>query len=104
MICQHYPFLPSPSSLPDCKGEAANRTQRETINKLLKKQAPKTNKRAAAADEETPDDANRPDPTIIRWVSDRNGSKLSLPDELVKSRAGAMFRPTKVGKMVKEVQ
>ncbi|SPO05626.1 uncharacterized protein DNG_08313 [Cephalotrichum gorgonifer] len=74
----------------------------ETINKLLKKQAPKTNKRAAADDDEAD---QGPDPTIFRWVNDRDGSRVLLPDELLASRAGNVFGPpSKMGKMVEEVQ
>ena len=76
--------------------------QRETINKLLKKQAPKTNKRAANDNE---GEGPGQDPTMIRWVSNREGSRLGLPEELVaSSHAGAMFRPpAKMTKMVEEV-
>lgn len=109
--CRHCPppfssSQPPPAPLTSrIREKALTRVQRETINKLLKKQAPKTTKRAAApVEEEVPEDANRPDPTVIRWISDRNGSRVALPEELVSSRVGAIFRPAKVGGMVEEVQ
>jgi len=62
----------------------------ETINKLLKKQAPKTNRRAAG--DETPEDGHKgPDPTIYRTVHDKNGTRLYLPEELCTGYHGAMF-------------
>lgn len=83
--------------------ENSNNTQRETINKLLKKQAPKTNKRAAA-DDEGADGNQGPDPTMLRWVSDRGGSRLALPGELLASRAGEVLRRPAKARMVEEVQ
>lgn len=103
------PPLASPLSIqpltpPLSRKENTNKTQRETINKLLKKQAPKTNKRAAQ-DDEGADGHQGPDPTMVRWISDRGGSRLALPGELLASRAGEVLRrPAKAGRMVEEVQ
>ena len=84
----------------------------ETINKLLKKQAPKTNRRtnpATGAEEDIDAETGlpRPDPTSFRWVSDRAGSRIALPGELLASHAGDVFRAgggLGSGKMVEEVQ
>ncbi|AEO61569.1 hypothetical protein MYCTH_2311850 [Thermothelomyces thermophilus ATCC 42464] len=81
----------------------------ETINKLLKKQAPKTNRKTAAlmAAEETPEtDTQRVDPMLIRWVNNKNGSIVAVPDELLSGPVGKVFVTGGTGprgKMVEEV-
>ncbi|KAF4587612.1 PAPA-1-like conserved region family protein [Ophiocordyceps camponoti-floridani] len=92
----------------------------ETINKLLKKQAPKLNRKAAAAASSaaaasgttalgvaTPDeDEPRPDPLFIRWVNKKSGSVISVPGELLSGPAGSVFvggGGLTSGKMVEEV-
>jgi Ino eighty subunit 2 len=87
----------------------------ETINKLLKKQAPKTTRKNAAllaAGDETPDtEAQRPDPMFIRWVNNRDGSRVAVPDELLSGPTGRVFtggtrgrgRGLAPGRMVEEV-
>lgn len=81
----------------------------ETINKLLKKQAPKTTRRAALmAGDETPDvETQRPDPMLIRWVNTKEGSRVAVPDELLTGPAGRLFtggsRGLTGGKMVEEL-
>ncbi|KAL6886968.1 PAPA-1-like conserved region domain-containing protein [Trichoderma evansii] len=66
----------------------------ETINKLLKKQAPKINRKAAAAaaaaDSQDPN-AQKPDPVFIRWVSNKSGSRIAVPDEIVEGPSGILF-------------
>ena len=81
----------------------------ETINKLLKKQAPKTTRKNAAlmAGDETPDsEGNRADPMFVRWVNSKQGSRVAVPQELLSGPAGKVFlagggRPG--GKMAEEV-
>ncbi|KAJ3578056.1 hypothetical protein NPX13_g2509 [Xylaria arbuscula] len=64
----------------------------ETINKLLKKQAPKTNRKAQAGMESTPDgDAQKPSPIFVRWVSNKDGVRVSVPDEILSGPAGRVF-------------
>jgi Ino eighty subunit 2 len=92
----------------------------DTINKLLKKQAPKTNKRSAAAaaaaaalaGDATPNstavaEPEKPLPNMIRWVHNRDGSRIGVPEEWLDGPAGRMFGGPKVGlargKMVEEV-
>lgn len=82
----------------------------ETINKLLKKQAPKTTRRAALlAGDETPDvEAQRADPLFIRWINTKGGSRVAVPDELLAGPAGQLFANGGTGglgggKMVEEV-
>jgi Ino eighty subunit 2 len=83
----------------------------ETINKLLKKQAPKTNSRrrdiiAISAADVTPDgEPQKPKAAFVRWVSNRDGSRIGVPEELVDGPVGAVF----VGRMkssplIEEVQ
>lgn len=81
----------------------------ETINKLLKKQAPKINRKAAAAaaraDSPT-EELYRPDPTLIRWVNNKNGSRVSVPEDIMTGPAGQVFSKgggLASGKMVEEV-
>lgn len=82
----------------------------ETINKLLKKQAPKINRKAAAlaaANEEmTEEERNKANPVFVRWVSKKDGSHVSVPVEMLTGPAGKVFtggRPMAPGKMVEEV-
>jgi Ino eighty subunit 2 len=68
----------------------------ETINKLLKKQAPKTNARRRdmnnIAGDATPDsEAQRPNPLFVRWVSNKDGNRIGVPEEWVESPVGALF-------------
>lgn len=79
----------------------------ETINKLLKKQAPKTTKKANAAANDTPGEGGQgPDPTKIRWVSTKQGSRVGVPSEMVGGPVGKMFGGGGIGsgKMVEEVK
>jgi Ino eighty subunit 2 len=80
----------------------------ETINKLLKKQAPKVNRKAAAAAaaaDNADDNVQRANPLFIRWVSKKSGSMVSVPDELLAGPAGDVFKKGGLarGKMVEEV-
>lgn len=83
----------------------------ETINKLLKKQAPKVNKKAAAAaaaaDASPEDESSGISPVYIRWTTNKDGSRVSIPNEMVDGPAGRMFRSGNggfvSGKMVDEV-
>jgi len=64
----------------------------ETINKLLKKQAPKTNRKAQAGLESTPDpDSQKPSPIFVRWVSSKDGCRVAVPEEIMSSPAGKVF-------------
>ncbi|KAI0803423.1 PAPA-1-like conserved region-domain-containing protein [Xylaria sp. FL0064] len=65
----------------------------ETINKLLKKQAPKTNRKAQAGMESTPDvEAQKPNPVFVRWVSNKDGVRVCVPDEILAAPAGKVFK------------
>ncbi|KAL1860472.1 hypothetical protein VTK73DRAFT_7312 [Phialemonium thermophilum] len=79
----------------------------ETINKLLKKQAPKTNRRTGLGGDETPDaDANKPSPIFVRWVSTREGNKVAVPEEILSGPGGRVFGAVRGfggDKMVEEV-
>lgn len=74
----------------------------ETINKLLKKQAPKINKKAlaAAAAAEADPQEEKADPVFIRWTSTRAGVSVSVPEGILGGPVGGVFR----GKMVEEVE
>lgn len=78
----------------------------ETINKLLKKQAPKTNRKSLLAGDQTPDvDANKPNPAFVRWISSKEGSRVGVPDEMLSGPSGKVFirGGLRSGKMVEEV-
>lgn len=79
--------------------------QMETINKLLKKQAPKINRKAAAGAGPSGEEANRPDPVFVRWVSNKSGVRVAVTEEMLDSPAGQVFGPPKPpsAKMVQEV-
>ncbi|KAL3421909.1 hypothetical protein PVAG01_06065 [Phlyctema vagabunda] len=69
----------------------------ETINKLLKKQAPKTNARrkefaGAAAGDGTPEsDVIKPNPIFVRWMSSKDGNKIGVPEEWLDGPVGSIF-------------
>ncbi|KAL5612618.1 hypothetical protein BROUX41_004287 [Berkeleyomyces rouxiae] len=82
----------------------------ETINKLLKKQAPKTNKRAKTAEEElAEEEARRPDPRMIRWVSSKAGITMSVPNQILEGPLNEAFKdtlkpsPRAPAKMIEEI-
>lgn len=79
----------------------------ETINKLLKKQAPKINRKAAGARGDSPDgDSHKPDPTLVRWVNNKRGSKVSVPVDIIAGPVGQVFSRQSglvSGKLVEEV-
>lgn len=81
----------------------------ETINKLLKKQAPKTNRRAAQQGDDASDgEGSRPDVRFVRWVSRKEGSFVAVPEEVMAAPLGAVFKPGGIptggrGRMVEEV-
>lgn len=83
----------------------------DTINRLLRKQPPKRRGRVSAvegagtpAEQEEPE-GERPDPTVVRWVSGREGSKIGVPVEWFNTPAGRMFGDLPEGrrKLVEEV-
>ena len=71
----------------------------DTINKLLKKQAPKRRGKISAAEtagEATPgiqesQEPQKPDPTMIRYVSNLNGCRLGMPEDLAGNPAGGII-------------
>ena len=86
----------------------------DTINRLLKKQAPKRRGKVSAAEvaaataaaaaggAATPDlgmgedgeeevGAEKPDPVFVRWVSSREGCRVGVPGEWKGTGAGAVF-------------
>lgn len=80
----------------------------ETINKLLKKQAPKTNARRKDMDGSGPVDAAdieyvKPNPAFVRWISSKDGNIVAVPEEFVEAPVGAIFRGNGQGKLVEEV-
>jgi len=82
----------------------------ETINKLLKKQAPKVNRRAGRAafnggdatplelgDDGQPLPGQMPaepiePPMMIRWVSNKDGERLHVPNSWLEAPVGEVFQ------------
>ena len=70
----------------------------ETINKLLKKQAPKTNARRrefnpSGGSNDTPDsETQKPDAAFVRWVSNKDGNRIGVPEEWLEGPVGAVFQ------------
>lgn len=86
--------------------------QMETINKLLQKQAPKRRTRAeinaanaAAEEDEGEDSEGRPkvNPLYVRWVQNKDGSRLGVPGEWIDGPIGEVFRREGGGRMIEEV-
>ncbi|KAK4500497.1 hypothetical protein PRZ48_008686 [Zasmidium cellare] len=82
----------------------------DTINKLLKKPAPKRRTRAemeaARAAELSPgaeDEEEKPDPLYLRWVNTAAGSRIGVTDEWLNAPIGDSFRQNNSGGMVQEV-
>jgi Ino eighty subunit 2 len=82
--------------------------QMETINKLLKKQAPKINRKAAAAAaraDSPSEETHRPESSFFRWVNNKNGSSVTVSGGIMAGPAGQIFKGVGLasGKMVEEV-
>jgi len=76
--------------------------KQDTINRLLKKQAPKRRGKISRAEEfeaeaDQDDEVRRepdekpPNPLFVRWVSNKDGIKLGVPLEWEGKEAGRMF-------------
>jgi Ino eighty subunit 2 len=79
--------------------------QMETINKLLKKQAPKINRKAQMEDEASEAESQRPKVAFVRWTNNKDGSRIAVPEEMLAGPVGKVFIPggLRSGKMVEEV-
>lgn len=78
----------------------------DTINRLLKKQTPKMRGRGKVAGDATPADQANAEaalegvdlpfpPTMVRWTSNKDGIRLSIPDSWLKAPVGKIFEPQK---------
>ena len=73
----------------------------DTINRLLRKQAPKRRGKVPAAElaeggaaeqqEELQPVYEKPDPTMARWISSRDGFRVGVPEEWIGTPTGRMF-------------
>jgi Ino eighty subunit 2 len=65
----------------------------DTINRLLKKQAPKRNRRAGAENLADGDEAGPPkaSPLFVRYVSTRESVRVGVPEEWLGKPAGRVF-------------
>ncbi|EED22424.1 PAPA-1-like conserved region protein [Talaromyces stipitatus ATCC 10500] len=86
----------------------------DTINRLLKKQAPKRRGRVPVGElggEATPDVAvepEKPDVTVVRWISTSEGCRVAVPTEMLGTPASHPFGGLAVGaasgnKLIEEV-
>lgn len=89
--------------------------QMDTINKLLKKQAPKRRGKVSAqetAGDATPNvqdlESERPKAAFVRWVSDRDGCRIGVPVEWFGTPMGKIFgeprNNRRSGRMVEEIE
>lgn len=96
--------------------------KQDTINRLLKKQAPKRRGKISAKEIEAQDRGDMSEaeeqagyeevgvgpanPVFVRWISDRRGCRVGVPTEWLAAPAGEVFRGAGVGsgKMVEEVE
>ncbi|KAL8740656.1 MAG: hypothetical protein Q9190_006668 [Brigantiaea leucoxantha] len=89
----------------------------DTINRLLKKQAPKRRGKISAEEitanalappEPLEEEVEKANPVFIRWVSDRSGSRIGVPQEWLQdgleNGIGKVFYGTSNRKMVEEVE
>ncbi|KAF8252192.1 hypothetical protein K440DRAFT_391065 [Wilcoxina mikolae CBS 423.85] len=77
----------------------------DTINRLLKKQTPKMRGRSRATGDATPADQGGdtimggveqtppPAPTMVRWVSNKDGIRLAVPGSWLAAPVGKRFEP-----------
>lgn len=81
----------------------------DTINRLLKKQTPKMRRGGRGGGEATPQTQEEAEalglkppspPTMIRWVSNKDGIRLGVPDVWMGTPAAAVFE---VRKKIEEV-
>lgn len=74
----------------------------DTINRLLKKQAPKRRGKLSAAEISANAAAHedlggsevefeKPNPVYVRWVSNRHGCRVGVPGEWLAGPAGSVF-------------
>ncbi|EAW14144.1 PAPA-1-like domain-containing protein [Aspergillus clavatus NRRL 1] len=83
----------------------------DTINRLLRKQAPKRRGRIpvaeaeAVAAEQEAQEYEKPQPTMVRWISGREGSRIGVPEEWLGTPAGRVFggATNESAKLVQEV-
>lgn len=86
----------------------------DTINRLLKKQAPKRRGKISAAETIANGDVigtpqqeaeyEKPSPVFVRWVSDAKGCRVGVPGEWLGTPVGRVFvKETGGGRMVEEV-
>ena len=85
----------------------------DTINRLLKKQAPKRRGKISAAEitaqehgdespQEMPEEEIPPaNPIYVRWVSDKDGCRIGVPGEWLGTPVGRVFGEKK---LVEEVE
>lgn len=89
----------------------------DTINRLLKKQAPKRRGKISAAelsapehngDDSSPQEEEVPkaNPVFVRWVSDKSGCRVGVPEEWLGREVGRVFGAVMKsrGGMVTEVE
>ena len=60
----------------------------ETINKLLKRQAPKTTKKNALGDDDDEEGGSSTTTVFIRWTSNQQGSRVAVTDDLLAGPIG----------------
>jgi Ino eighty subunit 2 len=88
--------------------------QMDTINRLLKKQTPKMRGKGRATGDATPADQDTvmggsdlpgpPPPTMIRWVSNKDGCRLAVPGSWLAGPIGKQFEPQRETERMQNVR
>lgn len=66
----------------------------DTINRLLKKQAPKRRRKADDADMDEDGAEERPPSIFMRFIQTVEGSRLAIPEEWLEGPLGAQLQTT----------
>lgn len=86
----------------------------DTINRLLKKQTPKMRTKGRATGDATPADQDTvmggteqpvpPTPTMVRWVSNKDGCRLAVPSSWLTGPLGKQFEPQQETERMRNVR
>jgi Ino eighty subunit 2 len=86
----------------------------DTINRLLKKQTPKMRGKGRTTGDATPADQDAvmggtdqppvPPPNMVRWVSNKDGCRLAVPNSWLAGPIGKQFEPQRETENMRNVR